>query len=59
MAIYQRVILKLSGAALAEGNGRRILNAQKLKNVALSIKTMVESGVQVGVVIGAGKHLAG
>ncbi|MDY0399777.1 MAG: UMP kinase [Bacilli bacterium] len=54
MAIYQRVILKLSGAALAEGNGRRILNAQKLKNVALSIKTMVESGVQVGVVIGAG-----
>lgn len=54
MAIYQRVILKLSGAALADGQSKRILNAQKLKNVALSIKTLVDSGVQVGVVIGAG-----
>ncbi|MGI6713556.1 MAG: UMP kinase [Bacilli bacterium] len=54
MAIYRRIILKLSGAALGDSETNRILQAQKLKEVALAIKTIVEQKVEVGVVVGAG-----
>lgn len=54
MAKYKRVVLKLSGEALANKEEKLILNADKLKSVARSIAALTEGGVQVGVVIGAG-----
>lgn len=54
MAIYRRIILKLSGAALGDPNENRILHAERLQNVALVIKDIVQQGVEVGVVVGAG-----
>lgn len=54
MKEYKRVLLKLSGEALADKNNKLILDAFNLDSVADSIKAMTELGVQVGVVIGAG-----
>lgn len=51
---YNRVLLKLSGEALADKEDRLILESHNLDNVAETIKAMVDRGVQVGVVIGAG-----
>ncbi len=54
MSKYKRIILKLSGEALADKSGKMILEAHRLDNIAEAIKLMVNKGVQVGVVIGAG-----
>lgn len=50
--IYKRVILKLSGEALAGKNG--ILDQRKLATVARIVKQIHDSGVGVGIVVGAG-----
>ncbi len=55
---YNRVILKLSGEALAGGRGFGIDN-ETVSDVALQIKNMIEMGVQVGVVIGGGNFWRG
>jgi len=49
----QRVILKLSGEALSKDSGTGI-DSLKVKEVALEIKELVASNIQIGVVIGAG-----
>ena len=49
----QRVILKLSGEALANSNGTGIC-AQKVKEVALEVKGLVDEGIELGIIIGAG-----
>ncbi len=49
----QRVILKLSGEALATQQGTGI-NPVKVKEIAEEIKNLVNENIQVGVVIGAG-----
>lgn len=49
----QRIILKLSGEALANGNGVGI-NATKVKEVAEEVKELYETGVSIGIIIGAG-----
>lgn len=49
----QKIILKLSGEALANGNGVGI-NATKVKEVAEEIKELYETGVSIGIIIGAG-----
>lgn len=54
MAKYKRVLLKLSGEALADKEDHRILNAHSLEVIGKSIKNMVDSGVQVAIVVGAG-----
>lgn len=54
MTKYHRVIVKLSGEALANKEEKLILNAAKLKSIANAIKSLWTEGVQVGVVIGAG-----
>ena len=41
MAKYKRILLKLSGEALADKKDKLILNAQKLDSVAEAIKLMV------------------
>ncbi len=54
MAKYKRVLLKLSGEALADKVDHRILDSKQLNNVALAIKEMVNQKVEVAIVIGAG-----
>ena len=51
---YKRILLKLSGEALADKNNNVILASYSLDQVAASIKSMVDKGVQVAVVVGAG-----
>ena len=54
MSTYKRVVLKLSGEALADKNNKVILEAHSLDKVAEAIKMMNERGIQVTVVVGAG-----
>lgn len=56
--IYQRVLLKLSGEALM-GNDSYGINTVVLDFVASEIKAIVQLGVQVGLVIGAGNIFRG
>lgn len=51
---YKRIIVKLSGEALADKSEGVILNAEYLNKVAKVIKQMHESGVEIGIVVGAG-----
>lgn len=55
---YHRVLLKLSGEALCQGmpenEKHSILNYDFLQTVAEKIKTCVDLGVQVSIVVGAG-----
>lgn len=50
---YKRVLIKLSGEALAAG-GKGILNYDFVSQICSTIKTCVDMGVQVGIVVGAG-----
>lgn len=50
---YKRVLLKLSGEAL-KGNSNSILDSFNINEVSKSIKLMVDRGVEVAVVVGAG-----
>lgn len=52
MAVYKRVILKLSGEALKSRDG--IFDFDKIAETADIIRRIHEMGVQVGIVIGAG-----
>lgn len=55
---YKRVLLKLSGESLA-GDGEYGLSAEVLKSYASQIRTIVEAGVEVGIVIGGGNIFRG
>ena len=59
---YKRILLKVSGEALgektAQGDGFG-LDFAKIADVAASIKTCVDMGVQVGLVIGGGNFWRG
>jgi uridylate kinase len=56
--IYKRVLLKLSGEALAGQSGRGI-DFELTKQVCLAIKKCVLLGVQVGIVVGSGNFWRG
>ena len=51
---YKRVLLKLSGEALAPSNGANILDFDFIATVAKQIKRCVDAGVQIAVIVGAG-----
>jgi len=53
----KRVILKLSGEALAKKQGG--YNDELIENIASQVKTIVEKGTDVGVVIGGGNYWRG
>lgn len=57
-AIYQRVLLKLSGEALAGPDGTGI-HLETITSIAQDIKHAFETGVQLGIVIGAGNFFRG
>ena len=49
---YKRIILKLSGEALAAKDG--ILDQKKLATVAKTVRAMHDAGAEIGIVVGAG-----
>ncbi len=53
----KRVILKLSGEALAKKEGG--YNDELIENIANQVKTIVNKGIDVGVVIGGGNYWRG
>lgn len=53
----KRVILKLSGEALAKNEGG--YNDELIENIANQVKTIVDKGTDVGVVIGGGNYWRG
>ena len=55
---YKRVLLKVSGEALA-GEAHRGLDFDIVNDLCKSIKTCVDMGVQIGLVIGAGNFWRG
>jgi len=56
--LYRRVLLKLSGEALA-GEGRFGFDDKVLRNICASIKDCVDLGVQMGIVVGGGNFWRG
>ncbi|MCR4605451.1 MAG: UMP kinase [Eubacterium sp.] len=58
MAVYKRVLLKLSGEALSGGTGSGF-DESTCMMVANQIKKLVEDGVEVAVVIGGGNFWRG
>lgn len=51
---YQRIIIKLSGEALADQQAKTILESDHLSSIAQAIKRIHARGIQVSIVIGAG-----
>ncbi|PKQ67036.1 UMP kinase [Raineya orbicola] len=56
---YQRILLKLSGEALAGDRQEYVINPQILERYAKEIKKVVEKGVQVAIVVGGGNIYRG
>lgn len=56
---YRRVILKLSGEAFGHGGGKSGISIDETLNVAHQAQRILQSGVQLGIVIGAGNILRG
>lgn len=52
--IYKRVILKLSGEALADSADSTILDYHKLQTIANTVEMIHDLGVDIGIVVGAG-----
>ena len=51
--VYKRVLLKLSGEAISAGKDG-ILNFNYIEKIASVIKSCLEKGVQIGIIVGAG-----
>jgi len=56
--LYDRILLKLSGEALM-GEGSATFDTEVLNRMAGEIKALVDSGIQVGVVLGGGNIIRG
>lgn len=56
--VYKRVLLKISGEALAGEQGRG-LNFDVIHDVCAAVKKCVELGVEVGIVVGGGNFWRG
>ena len=56
--VYKRILLKLSGEALAGNQGSGI-NAATIKQIAQDVKLAHSTGVQIGLVIGGGNIFRG
>ena len=56
--VYKRILLKLSGEAFA-GPDKAGINGETVRRIALEVKKAHETGVQIGVVIGAGNLVRG
>ncbi|MCA0365219.1 MAG: UMP kinase [Bacteroidetes bacterium] len=56
---YKRILLKLSGEALNGGDKSQIINTEILTQYAKEIKSVVDAGVEVAIVIGGGNIFRG
>ncbi len=56
--IYNRVLLKISGEALA-GEEKFGINEEVMKNVAMQVEEVYELGVQIAIVVGGGNFWRG
>lgn len=56
---YKRILLKLSGEALSGPDKKQVIDFDILQQFAKEVKTVVELGVQVAVVIGGGNIFRG
>ena len=57
--IYRRILLKLSGEALAGDGGGQGFAPAVLARMAVEVRRIVEGGVQVGIVVGGGNLFRG
>lgn len=55
--MYKRVLLKLSGEALS--NDQECFDVDVLNSISLQIKKLVDSGVEVAIVVGGGNFVRG
>ena len=55
---YKRVLLKLSGEALA-GDKKSGIDAEVIGKICDQVKTIVEKGVEVAIVVGGGNFWRG
>lgn len=55
--MYKRILLKLSGEALS--NDSEFFDREILDNIASQVKTIVESGIEVAIVVGGGNFIRG
>src|SRR6202166_4382478 len=58
MAAYERILLKLSGEAMA-GNGNFGIDPERVKSLASEVGEIAKKGLQVGLVIGGGNIFRG
>ena len=58
MPVYKRILLKLSGEVLA-GNAKMGIDFDTVNSVCSAIKKCVDSGVEVGIVVGGGNFWRG
>lgn len=56
---YQRVLLKLSGEAFGEGGKNSGISLPETLNIAQQLKRVVQTGVQLAIVVGGGNILRG
>ena len=56
---YKRVILKLSGEALRASGSKDNISPEIVDRIAREIKTVVDMGIQVGIVVGGGNFWRG
>ena len=56
---YKRVILKLSGEALRASGSKDNISPEIVDRIAREIKSVVDQGVQVGIVVGGGNFWRG
>lgn len=57
--MYHRILVKLSGQALAGNSNSGILDPEALLNIGKVIKQLVDQGSQIGIVVGAGNICRG
>lgn len=57
--MFKRILLKLSGEALAPTDRSGTIDAETVKEVTRVIKTLNQQGVQIGIVIGGGNIYRG
>jgi len=51
---YKRVLIKISGEALADEKNHAIFSQDKLNRVAAQVKILYDMGIEIAVVVGAG-----
>jgi uridylate kinase len=57
--VYKRILLKVSGERLAGDQHEKVLDVHSIEDIAQEIKTIKDSGIEIGVVIGGGNIMRG